>query len=280
MEGFVYDGDSDTVSEPFEDGTEAEADQDGRKGPRLRFIIAVMLVIAGALAGLAVYAAQWKKSLWIKDVVISGNRVYPVEELMQKAEGVVGKNLDSLDSSVLINSYTALPYVKHTDVIKELNGIVRITLEERIPMALTANGDKVQVIDTEGYILPFRSLPVPLDGVPRVSGIRKRQTKGERLPKMHERSFSVLSEMIQAVAASEYARLLIRQVALSEENNTYFTTAGSPTRFIVGNGGNYKEKLKKFEIFWQKVVAKKGLDRYATVDLRFRDRVFAVENSQ
>ena len=73
---------------------------------------------------------------------------------------------------------------------------------------------------------------------------------------------------------SDYARLLIRELHFEQNNMTYCLAVQAPTRFIVGNDGNFKEKLKKFEIFWQRVISKKGFGSYGTVDLRFRERVF------
>ncbi len=280
MEGFVYDDDSGIPPEPRERADGNHEDDSDMTGPGWKVITAAMLVVAAGLAGLALYAQHWKKNLWVREVVFSGNRLLSGEELLRQTDGLVGKDFENIDSSELVGSYAALPYIKRAGVAKELNGIVRVTVEERIPMARVISGDKVEVIDTEGYILPYRDLPLPAASLPRVAGVKKRHVKGENLGKAEERGFAVLREMIEAVAASEYARLLISDVNLKEENETYFTAAGSPTRFIVGNDGNYKEKLKKFEIFWQKVVAKKGLDGYATVDLRFAKRVFAVEKSR
>ena len=281
MEGFVYDDEPGIPPAEHKEPAELNyGDDPGPSGPRWRAVAVVLLVLAAGLLGLGIYAEHWTKSLWVRDVIISGNRFLDAGELQKKAEGVLGKNLEEVDGSVLSESYAALPYIRHAEVVKEMNGIVRVRVEERVPVAKIVSGGKVQVIDTEGYILPYRGIPRSSSILLRVAGMKATLVKGELLKKANEKNFTVLTEMVEALSASEYARLLIRDVFLKEENKTYFAVAGSPIRFIVGNDGNYKEKLKKFEIFWQKVVAKKGLDGYETVDLRFSNRVFAVESSR
>ena len=281
MQTFIYDNDP---AVPPDEHQEPAGQDDGKESrperPRWHTVAAILLVIAVCLAGLGFYAHQWGKSTWVKDVIISGNHLLTSEELEKNAEGLLGRNLEDVDGAALAESYETLPYIREAEVVKEMNGIVRVRVEERIPMAKIASGEKVHVIDREGYILPYRNL-LPFPSVYlRVTGMKTGYVKGERREKADEGYLAVLKEMIDALSASEYARFLIREVILQEENKTYFAVAGSPTVFIVGNEGGYKEKLKKFEIFWQKVVAKKGLDGYEKVDLRFADKVFAVENSR
>ena len=281
MRTFIYD--DDPAVPPGENHEAAEQNAGLEPGPervRWRIAAALLFAVAVCLAGLGFYAHQWKKSVWVKDVIISGHHLLTSEELEKAAEGLLGRNLEDVDGAALAESYETLPYIRKAVVVKEMNGIVRVRVEERIPMAKIASGEKVHVIDREGYILPYRNLPPSPSVYLRVTGMQTGYVREERREKADERYLAVLREMIDALSASEYARLLIREVILKEENKTYFAVAGSPTVFIVGNEGGYKEKLKKFEIFWQKVVAKKGLGGYEKVDLRFADKVFAVESSR
>jgi cell division protein FtsQ len=281
MDGFVYDDDPGTPPEKpdepagLDDGTDS-----GTAGPRWRFIAPVLFVLSTMLLGLGIYAQHWKRSLWVRDIVICGNSLLDAGELREKAEGLLGRDLDDVDDAALTKRYTELPYIRRVGIEKEMNGIVRVTVEERVPMVKVVNGEKVQVIDTEGYILPYRDLPLSSSRLLQVTGMKTRHDEGTHLEKADEKHFAVLKEMIEALAVSEYARLLIRDVYLEGGSGAYFSVADSPTRFIVGNDGDYKEKLKKFEIFWQKVVEKMGLDGYEKVDLRFDKRVFAVESGR
>ncbi|UZJ41406.1 FtsQ-type POTRA domain-containing protein [Prosthecochloris sp. SCSIO W1101] len=282
MKGFVYDDDPGTLPEKHDEPAAGLNDMtdSGPAEPRWRFIVPVLLVLVVMLVGLGIYARHWQKSVWVRDIIVSGNRLLDTGELREKATGLLGRDLDDVDDAVLTKRYAELPYIRRAGITKEMNGIVRVTVEERVPMVKVVNGDKVQVIDTEGYILPYRDLPPSSSRLLQVTGMKTRHVKGTHLKKADEKHFAVLKEMVEALRASEYARLLVRDVCLEGENGAYFSVAGTPTSFIVGNDGDYKEKLKKFEIFWQKVVEKMGLDGYEKVDLRFDKRVFAVESGR
>jgi cell division protein FtsQ len=170
------------------------------------------------------------------------------------------------------------PYVREALISKELNGIVRIKVVERVPTALTVIDGRVMAIDSEGFLLPGKK---ELTGrVPKllsVLGVSRLKVAGNGLQQLDLRDVQVLREFLDALSDSAYASLLIRELHLAGNNMAWCVAAQSPTRFIVGNDGNYKEKLKKFEIFWQKVVAKKVSDTYETVDLRYKDRVFTTD---
>ncbi len=280
MQRFDYDDESGVQEEPDE-GQQGNRDTDtGLSSTSLVVIaLAVVMIVAGSVS-LGWYAQEWKKMVWVKQVVFSGNDHLSDDELLVQSGNLAGKNFTDIDCLALEARFLAHPYVRQADVVKELNGIIRVTVEERVALAQVENGDDVQVIDTEGYILPYRDrlrLSFPLLSI---RGLPAAFSKKEDLEKADEASFKILTEQLEALEASGYASLLLRELVWKEGNATYFTVGGSSTRFILGNDGDFKEKLKKFEIFWQKVVAKKGLDAYRSVDLRFNNRVFAVESDR
>ena len=146
---------------------------------------------------------------------------------------------------------------------------------ERVPLALTVMNGEIIAVDTEGFLLPAKKeLTVQLPKLLSVSGISRLKAVGNGLQQLDSRDLEVLRQFLSALSETSYARLLIRELHFEGNNLTYCVAVQAPTRFIVGNDGNFKEKLKKFEIFWQKVVSKKGFGSYESVDLRFTDRIF------
>jgi cell division protein FtsQ len=156
-----------------------------------------------------------------------------------------------------------------------LNGIVRVRIDEREPLAQTVYRNRRMVIDTEGVLLPETpGVIARYSGLIRVFGVERTRDAGRGLKKLSAPDSALVMALTGALSQTDYARLLIREIHLEGGRMPFCRAAGSPVRFIVGRDGNFKEKLKKFEIFWQKVVSKKGPDNFHTVDLRFRDRIF------
>lgn len=244
-------------------------------GGNWKAVLVVLLAVFAGLAGLAYYAAHWKKEIVVREVVIEGAQIVPARELSLVLNGFVGRNLQKVDADAIRSRLLRIAYVRDVSVSRELNGIIRVRVAEREPLARTVFRNTRMIIDREGVLLP--ETPAAGAGFPgmiKVFGIYSTRNAGTGLKKLSPGDSALVMELTEALRKSDYAGLLIREIHLENRRMTFCRVAGSPTRFIVGSDGNFKEKLKKFEIFWQKVVSKKGLDNFDTVDLRFRGRIF------
>jgi cell division protein FtsQ len=260
------------------------AGDDGRKIPNAsapfrpgsrRVLLIVIIMVFAALVTLANYASRWKKEIVVRAFVVDGASMVSTRELLASMKSYAGRNLQELDASELKRRVAAFPYVRDAFISKEMNGIVRIRVVERIPLALTVLDGRMMAIDRDGVILPGNpSFSARVPKLLEVRGLSRLKTADNGLQQMDKRDMVLLLQFLDALSSSEYAGMLIREFHLADNNQSYCTAVQAPTRFIVGNDGNFKEKLKKFEIFWQKVVSKKGFGAFETVDLRFRDRIF------
>lgn len=231
------------------------------------FVVAVLGLLLASMLVLGYGAAKWKNGVVVRQIVIEGNRLVPDNELMRLVTDLPETLLKDVQPEQIERRFLARPYIRAAEVNTGLDGIVRITVSEREPIAwLAAEDGRTRVLDNDGKSLPYRAFAVPERRFVTVHDL------GDR--------FAVAKEFLLALEEMKYARLMVTEIWLNADNLTYFTVAGSKTRFVVGNDGEYKEKFKKFEIFWQKVIAREGLNRYAIVDLRFHERVFAREEKR
>ncbi len=238
----------------------------------------ILLMVLAVLAGLVSVASYWKKEVVVRDFVVDGVSIMTNRELLSRLTGYKGSNLQELDAEELKQTIMVLPYLRDAVVSKELNGIVRVRVIEREPIALTVIDGRVTVIDREGFLLPWK--PVIAERFPNlleIAGTGRLKSASNGLQQLDRREVALILHFLEALSETEYACILIRELHLAGNNMTWYIAVQAPTRFIVGNDGNFKEKLKKFEIFWQKVISKKGFGCYDTVDLRFRDRIFTTD---
>jgi cell division protein FtsQ len=235
----------------------------------------VFLLVLGVLGGLAYYAGKWKKEVEVREIVVDGAALVPSSDIVNVLKECRGSNMLELDTEILKKRVLRFPYVSDAVFSKEMNGVVRVRLFEREPLALTVIDGKTAAIDREGVLLPVDNrILVLFPKLPAVSGISRLRSLPNGLQRIDSIEAGLIVDFFTALAQTDYASLLINELHLADNNMSYCLTRQSPTQFILGNDGNFKEKLKKFEIFWQKVVSKKGFDVYEAVDLRFRDRVF------
>ncbi|NTV02291.1 MAG: FtsQ-type POTRA domain-containing protein [Chlorobiaceae bacterium] len=251
------------------------------KGKALRLlalppvVTVVLLLLFAGIASLAWQASHWKQNVVASRVVVVGTRLVPKERVVRALAPFGGRKLAELREEDLLKALSAEPYIRDAKISRELNGIVRVAITERQPMAVTLFQGSPMIIDTEGFLLPDNAVSARYHRLPKVYGITGATQAGGGSWRMQEAEKRTLDSMVAAFAQSEYAGIMLREIHIAPGNGSWFLVSGSTVRFILGNDGNFKEKLKKFEIFWQKVIAKKGLDCYESVDLRFRERVFA-----
>ncbi len=257
------------------DGAEMQNDPAPAHGGNWKARVFILLVVLAGLAALANYSSSWKKDVLVRDIVVEGVSSAVAKDFASGMKNYKGRSLQELDPAELKARVMHFAFVRDAVISKELNGIVRIKVMERVPLALTVMNGGLMAVDTEGFLLPAKQeLTVQLPKLLSVSGISRLKAAGNGLQQLDMRDLQVLRQFLSALSETSYARLLIRELHFEVSNMTYCIAVQAPTRFIVGNDGNFKEKLKKFEIFWQKVVSKKGFGSYESVDLRFTDRIF------
>ena len=264
---------TDSLTEP----RPPESSPDAVPSPAFRRFVLLFIVMAVlvALAALVSSAARWKKEVVVRGFVVDGELIIPEREILSRLADYKGANLQELDTNGLKQRIMVLPYLKDAVITRELNGLVRVRVVEREPVALAAFDRSTMVIDREGSLLPWRKeVAARFPDLFLIGGISRLTTNERGLQQLERRDVALILQFLDALSKSEYASLLIREMHLAANNLSWCIAVQAPTRFIIGNDGNFKEKLKKFEIFWQKVVSKKGVGFYDTVDLRFRERIF------
>ncbi len=262
-------------SEYKEDSVNEGHSMPAKSGSRATRLFIFLMVLA-ALIALASYASRWKKGVLVRGFVVDNISLISERDIVSRVSDFKGRNMEKLDTKELKKRISMIPYLRDAEISKELNGIVRVRVFEREPVAVTLIDGQMMVIDREGFLLLNKTESVTRQGSPliKISGITRLQVAANGLPQLEKRDVDLIRQFLDALSKTDYASLLIGEFHLEGNNMAWCVTAQSPTRFIIGNDGNYKEKLKKFEIFWKKVVSKKGFDFYETVDLRFRDRIF------
>jgi cell division protein FtsQ len=245
---------------------------------RTPVIMTVAIMLLSAVAALSFYATHWKRKVTVTRLVVNGTTLIPSGSIEKRLEGFKGMNLEEVRLDDIHRALRSEPYIRNMQIGRELNGILRVRIEERKPAAALVDGNDLMIIDTEGFILPDNEVSARFRRLLPVYGAGRLDTPDDQgLRRLNTPDRQLLFELLAAFVASEHVGMMVSEIHLSKENQTWFAVKGSSIRFVVGNDGDFKEKLKKFEIFWQKVVAKKGIDCYESVDLRFRDKVFASE---
>jgi len=232
-----------------------------------------------SLVWLSFVASEWQKDVRVRSVAVDGAQLVSSAAVAKGLERWIGKNIHDVDTGAVSARVAGMAWVKQVRVAQELNGVLRVVVRERVPLAEVLFGGERFVMDTDGVLLP------PPEGfdtrvrgsLVKVSGIPSTALRDRGFLRVDKESLWLVKSFSEALSEAPEAGILVRELHLERSNESWFSVAGDPARFIVGNDGDFKEKLEKFGIFWQSVISKKGYGCYRLVDLRFRDRVFTTD---
>ena len=220
-------------------------------------------------AGLIAFSNYWKSSLKVKDVVIEGTKIVEKNELLQLSQIRAGTLLYDADLTSIQRNVMSHHYVKDATVERNLPSSIRISVVERLPLALV-NGNEVRYLDEEAVVLPH-SVSKALFDLPVLSGLANSDALkfGARVdnPDVQE-ALSILST---AKLVSKELFHLISEVQIRRGDIVLYSAEwGIP---IIFGRGEAPGKLVRLETFWSEIVKDRGAENLQYVDLRYDDQI-------
>lgn len=236
-------------------------------------VIVIVVVVVFVLA--FVLSQIWMKDATLREFAVVGNDVIKTEQITNQFKDMIGKRMDEVKLSEIETAVGKMNYVGRVVVTKELPGTIRINIEERVPVALAWIGDDLRLIDNNGYVLNYERKALEDERFPMLSGFKKVRKLPNGARQLDSAEVCDAIELLKAVRQTDYARIVLSEVNVSSPSKMYALTSEGHTRFIFGDGGEYDRKLSYLETFWKEVVAKKGVNQFEYVDLRYEGKVFA-----
>ncbi|MBE2185994.1 MAG: FtsQ-type POTRA domain-containing protein [Rhodothermales bacterium] len=236
-----------------------------------RWIWAVASVLAvAALTGGGVY-------LWTRPVVrveVRGASHALPGELVRLVDVRVGERLYGLNPERLADRVMRHPWVRTADVLRLPNGVVRIAVEERTPVALVYEGNRpAAYLDAAGYAMPVLRVE-PYD-VPLVRGRILPANLTQPAPLVPVRDLAA-----SLATLSPDANALVSDLLVDARGDVTLRTVaapgGDPLRVRLGRG-DYDAKFDALVRFWHRAVLTRPTRRFDVVDLRFAGQIVTRE---
>jgi cell division protein FtsQ len=232
------------------------------------FLLMALLVIVVVVV--AVYANMWKENRGVGEVVVEGNKIISTKDILAIAKVPSGAMMFELDLFAIEQRVMKNEFVKSVAVHRDVPNRVRISIEERVPVAAMVM-DKLQYLDAEGYVLPparslfIFDLPVLSGSLPKDELLAGKQTKNK----------NVLDALYMLSVAKEVDEEMYRNISeirIDGGKDLMFYTAEFGIPVIVGRG-SIGTKMVKFDGFWREVVARNGAHDLQYIDLRYDEQV-------
>ncbi len=245
----------------------------GFKPPKMAvFIVAVVGLIA-----VFVLSKFWMRESELARFIVQGNRISKTEEIERALSSFIGKKMNDVSLSDIVDTLQSLPYIRKVIATKELPDAVRLRVQERQPIAIATVGKTLMLIDEAGFLMSKSESVLESTRLPLLTGFTKIVRDSlSAMNKLDSAESANALGFCKALRETKYAKMLVSQVHIANDNQLHILTADGETTFIFGNG-DYEERLNNFEIFWKHVVVKKGLKPFEYVDVRFDGKIFAKE---
>lgn len=216
---------------------------------------------------------QWKEHLTVSGIIVDGDRILTKDEVVKLAHISLKTKMYDIDLLSVQKNIQKNHFVKNVAVMRDAPSTVRISVEERTPIALLSfpGSSELLYIDDEGYILPHIATQAIFD-LPIISGADSAAvvSVGQRTP--HADVLAALEALESAQNVSSELYHIISEVKIRSGHDMVLYSAEGGVPIIFGRGDAVK-KMVKLDAFWKKFITEQGPQDIRYIDLRFEDQV-------
>lgn len=189
-----------------------------------------------------------------------------IDELSRRGLRLKGQQLDSIDLRRIERSLTELGiYDKVSAYVAPATHSVKIHLEEKNPYFLVIDDRGASYYVTEGRGIIKGSTHFA-SYLPLVTGTLSEQYARQEV-----------YDLFCTLQADSYYRDYYGQLQVSPQRGIVMIPRVGTTELILGKGGNWAEKLRKWRIFAASVLPRRGMNAFSYVKLDYEGQVVAAE---
>jgi cell division protein ftsQ, putative len=193
---------------------------------------------------------------------LTGDRI--TDELARRGIQLRGKRLDSIDLRKIERTLLSMPIYKRAEAfIAPSSSSVQIRLTEKHPLYIVqeASGKSYYVTQGKGTITVNPTFAAYL---PIVSGaVDLKMATGP------------VYDLMAALREDPYFNDYFGQVYVDETDGIVLIPRIGTTRVIMGRESNWSEKLRKWRIFAESVLPKRGMNAFSYVNLDYGTQIIA-----
>lgn len=248
---------------------------------KFRLITAFILCLA-VIVGIVFAAVKMpKRPCSGYDVVVKYDGEYPtlcdadIQQLIANENiEIIGVPLKNIDLKKIAQKLKQNPYIKSVDEVRFSSTKLRIAVTlKKIILHVYAEDGSQYFIDEEGYMLPF-SLSVK-ENLPIANGkITDTFVDGKNVNDCNgnlRQAFKVAAFMHN----DDFYRSQFRQLYVTQTNELILVPTVGQHKILFGTDNDMENKLFNLKQTYQQGLAYMGMDQYASLDLRYKNRVIA-----
>ena len=264
------------------------------KFKKILLIIAVVLVLGGliclivAVRNVRVQTLCKELSINIRynnsDVFITEKQIADIVEVNGKLEK---QPIESINIAALKKRIEEQPYASQVDVKTSIDGIVRISILQREPIARVFNQDgESYYIDKEGVLVPIMNGTA--SRLITASGyIGQKYTTESRFKLADKKSDSAelasnplfkIFKMATYIDKKPFLKAMVEQIFIDNKNEIEIIPKAGDQIILFGDIDRMDEKFTYLRSFYRSAMNTGGWDKYAKINLKYKYQVVCSKN--
>ncbi|MCD8165594.1 MAG: cell division protein FtsQ/DivIB [Bacteroides sp.] len=241
------------------------------------FLLISMLLIVFYL-GIAMTAFNTKPAervcddmmLIIKDSINAGFITSSEISTMLRKEELdpVGKPLHEINASRLEEVLNEHPLIDHAECYKTPSSKICVEVTQRVPiLRIMSQSGENYYIDDKGKIMPARTKV--LAHLPIVTGYIEKSLATRNLY-----NFGVFLQN------DKFWNAQIEQIYINSRNEVELVPRVGDHTIFLGKFDNYKEKLERLRLFYEKALGKVGWNKYSRISVEFSNQIICTKREE
>jgi cell division protein FtsQ len=184
-----------------------------------------------------------------------------------------GKALASFDLKKMENLLTRNQWVKKAQLFFDNNGILRVSIEERTPVAriFTVNGNSFYIDSSGKHLALSNRVAMKLPVYTNFPADKDRLYGADSL------LMEQIRKMSPFILANPFWMAQIGQVDITPGRTFEMIPVIGKHIIVFGDGTGYEQKFRRLFLFYRQVSAKVGLDKYSIINVAFNNQVVATK---
>lgn len=166
---------------------------------------------------------------------------------------------DKVDLKTLEHTIESHEMVKKADVFLTIDGVLKIKIEQKMPMARVVNDTASYYIDESGGFMPLSENFTAR--VPMISG---------NIQNKYKKQFV---DLLTLIHESEFLSQHVIGIEITANNEVVLKVRNYKHEVFLGRLNDFQDKLKNYQIFFQKAVQDGTINLYNTINLEFTKQV-------
>jgi cell division protein FtsQ len=240
-------------------------------------IIGVLVVIGAAASFVYAYGAHsWRFRIESSDdLEITGGENVTRRQIMEVMGGDIGRNIFFVDLEEQKHRLEEIPWVESANVMRLLPNKLRVTIQERTPVAFVQLGAKIELIDAHGVVMEMPANAAARHySFPVIMGMGENEPLSTRAPRM--KAYMELTKELDADGSHSSQDL--SEVDLSDPDDVKVTVGDPQGQVLVHLGSaNFADRFKIYKGHVQEW--RQQFQRLDSVDLRYDRQVIVNPDS-